>query len=154
VRRTASPTYADFGGLSSLAALVIVRLDVVPLQPLSPRRQWRVVCWADNLLDVISRVENTMREGCPGTMTGVSQCLFSGHFRQVFSTPMHYPALTLTQTCGANRVCPVLVCRGRYGFLGGVLLFILGSNLDGVGPERGLGGGGRRGWCEEWARIG
>jgi hypothetical protein len=27
---------------------------------------------------------------------------------------------------------------------GGVLLFILGSNLGGVGPERGLRGGGRR----------
>jgi hypothetical protein len=24
----------------------------------------------------------------------------------------------------------------------------------GVGPERGLRGGGRRGWCEEWARRG
>ncbi len=28
------------------------------------------------------------------------------------------------------------------------------SNLGGVGPERGLRGGGRRGWCEEWARSG
>jgi hypothetical protein len=36
----------------------------------------------------------------------------------------------------------------------GVLLFILGSNSGGVGPERGLRGGGRRGWCEEWARSG
>jgi hypothetical protein len=35
---------------------------------------------------------------------------------------------------------------------GGILLFILGSNLGGVGPERGLRGAGRRGWCEEWAR--
>jgi hypothetical protein len=43
--------------------------------------------------------------------------------------------------------------RGRYGFGGGVLLFILRSNLGRVGPE-GLRGGGRRGWCEEWARIG
>jgi hypothetical protein len=33
-----------------------------------------------------------------------------------------------------DRLCLVLVCRGRYGFLGGVLLFILGSNLGGVGP--------------------
>ena len=31
---------------------------------------------------------------------------------------------------------------------GGVLLFILGSNLGGVRPERGLRGGGRRVWCE------
>ena len=29
------------------------------------------------------------------------------------------------------------------------LLFILGSNLGGVGPDRGLRGGGRRGWYEE-----
>jgi hypothetical protein len=34
------------------------------------------------------------------------------------------------------------------------LLFILGSNLGGVGPERGLRGRGRREWCEEWARSG
>jgi hypothetical protein len=34
------------------------------------------------------------------------------------------------------------------------LLFILGSNLGGVGPERGLRGGGRRGWCDESARSG
>jgi hypothetical protein len=34
------------------------------------------------------------------------------------------------------------------------LLFILGSNLGGGRPVRGLRGGGRRGWCEEWARSG
>ena len=44
-----------------------------------------------------------MREACPRTLTGVSQYWFSGHFRQVFSTPMHYPALTLAPTCGTNR---------------------------------------------------
>jgi hypothetical protein len=67
---------------------------VVPLPPLSQRRRWRVVGWADILLDVISGVESALREGCPRTMTGVSQYWFSGHFRQVFSTPMHYPTLT------------------------------------------------------------
>ena len=103
VRRTASPEHADFGGLSSLAALVVVRLEVVPLPPSSPRRWCRVVCWADILLDVIGGVERGLLEGCPRTMTGVSQYWFSGHFRQVFSTPMHYPALTLATTCGANR---------------------------------------------------
>jgi hypothetical protein len=41
--------------------------------PSSLRRRWRVVSWADILLDVICGVENSMREGCPGTMTGVSQ---------------------------------------------------------------------------------
>jgi hypothetical protein len=40
------------------------------------------------------------------------------------------------------------VCRGRYGLGMVVLLFILGSSLGGVGPERGLRGRGRRGWCE------
>jgi hypothetical protein len=35
--------------------------------------------------------------------------------------------------------------RGSYGLGGGVLLFILGSNLGGVGLKRGLRGGGRRG---------
>jgi hypothetical protein len=53
-----------------------------------------------------------------------------------------------------DRLCLVLVCRGRYGLGGVVLLFILGSNLGGVGPVRGLRGGARGGWCEEWARSG
>jgi hypothetical protein len=44
--------------------------------------------------------------------------------------------------------------RGQVRFGGGVLLFILGSSLGGVGPVRGLWGGGRGGWCEEWARSG
>jgi hypothetical protein len=92
VRRTTSPAHTDFGGLSSLVALVVVRLDVVPLPPHSSRKLWRVFGWADILLDVIGGVESALREGCPGTVTGVSQYWFSGHFRQVFSTPMHYPA--------------------------------------------------------------
>ena len=37
-------------------------------------------------------------------------------------------------------LCLVLICRGRYGLGGAVLLFILGSNLGGVGRERVLGG--------------
>jgi hypothetical protein len=44
-----------------------------------------------------------------------------------------------------DRLCLVLVCRGRYGLGGVVLLFILGSNLGGVGPVRGPRGGGKRG---------
>ncbi len=39
-----------------------------------------------------------------------------------------------------DRLCLVLVCRGRYGLGGGVLLFILGSSLGGVGQVRGLRG--------------
>jgi hypothetical protein len=33
-------------------------------------------------------------------MTGVSQHWFSGHFRQVFSTPMHYPEKMATPLVG------------------------------------------------------
>ena len=51
VRRTASPEHADIGGLSSLDALVVVRLAVVSLPTRSPSRWWRVglfgliFCW-------------------------------------------------------------------------------------------------------------
>jgi hypothetical protein len=91
---------ADFGGLSSLATLVVVQLDIVSFPPSCLHRLWRVVCWADILLDVICGVEIALLEGCPRTMTGVSQYWFWGHL--VFSTPMHYPAFTLAQTCGAS----------------------------------------------------
>ena len=84
VQRTASPSHADFVRLCLLAVLIVVRLVIMPLLPRSQRRLWLVVGWADILLDVIGGVESVMRERCPGTMTGVSQHLFSGHFRQVF----------------------------------------------------------------------
>jgi hypothetical protein len=70
VRRTVSPEHADFGGLSSGAVPVVVRLDVVPLQPHSSS-MWQVVGWVDILLDVICGVESALREGCPITVTGV-----------------------------------------------------------------------------------
>ena len=63
--------------------------------PLSAQTVAGWLVWADILLDVIGGVESALREGCPRTMTGVSQHWFSGHFRHVFSTPMHYPALTV-----------------------------------------------------------
>jgi len=44
-------------------------------------------------------------------------------------------------------------CRGRYGLGGLVLLFILGSNVGGVGPDRVLWKGGSRGY-EQLARGG
>jgi hypothetical protein len=56
--------------------------------------------------------------------------------------------------CVMTSLCLALVCRGRYCLAGVVLLFILESNLGGVGPVRGLRGGGRGGWCEEWVRSG
>ncbi len=64
--------------------------------------------------------------------------------------PPHSLHWLLMHWCLCDSLCPV--CRGRYGLGGGVLLFILGSKLGGVGLDRGLRGGGRRGWCEEWAR--
>ena len=56
--------------------------------------------------------------------------------------------------CTSDGVCVIVyVMFSSAGagkvFLGGVLLCILGLNLGGVGPVRGLQGGGRRGWCEE-----
>jgi hypothetical protein len=45
--------------------------------------------------------------------------------------------------------------QGQVLFGGGVFLhLILGLSLGGVGPVRGLRGGGRGGWCEEWAMSG
>jgi hypothetical protein len=52
------------------------------------------------LLDVICGVESVMWEGCPKTMTSVSQwqCWFSGHFRQVFFNTNALPRINI----GAN----------------------------------------------------
>jgi hypothetical protein len=52
----------------------------------------------DILLDVISGVESVLREGCPRTMTGVSERWFSGHFRQVFFNTIVLPRINI----GAN----------------------------------------------------
>jgi hypothetical protein len=117
VRRTVSPTHADFVRLISGAAPVFVRLDVVFFVHLSRPslqvRLCRVVCWVDTLLDVISGVESALREGCPRTTTGVSQHWFSGHFRQVFFNM-------------CDSVCQVLVCRVRYcGLRGGPSYFFI-----------------------------
>jgi hypothetical protein len=126
----------------------------------------------------IGGVESVLREGCPRTMTGVSQCWFSGHFRQVFSNTNALPRINIgadvwsessimtsvyQRWCSStlhigwrlcDRLCLVLVCGGRYGLGGVFLLFILESNLGGGGPVRGLRGGGRRGGGEEWDRSG
>jgi hypothetical protein len=93
----------------------------------------------DVLLDVISGVESALWEGCPRTTTGVSQRWFSGHFRQVFFNTIALPRINIgadvwgessimtgvyQRWCSStlhigwglcDRVCQVLVCRGRYG---------------------------------------
>ena len=51
------------------------------------------------------------------------------------------------------RLCRVLVCGGRYG-VGEGFFSSSWASLGGVGPVRGLRGGGRGGWREEWARSG
>ena len=92
---------------------------------------------------VIGGVENTLPEGCPGTTTGVSHYWFSGHFRQVFFNTNALPRINIGADvwvessimtgvyqcwCSStldirwglcDRVCSVLVCRGRYGIGGG-----------------------------------
>jgi hypothetical protein len=88
-------------------------------------RRWRVVGWVDILLDVIGGVEGAQREGCPRTMTGVSQRWFSGHFRQVFFLiPMHYPALTMAPTCGVKTSTTRFIGCWLFVFFG--LMFSLG----------------------------
>ena len=116
-------------------------------------------------MDVIGGVESALWEGCPRTMTGVSQRWFSGHFRQVFFTPLHYPAVTLAPTCGArehhDRCLSTLVLvyfahwmgcvissmsssclQGQARFGAVVQVFILGSNLGFIslvlGPQNSL----------------
>jgi hypothetical protein len=63
--------------------------------PLFRARRWWVVGWVDILLDVIGGVESSLREGCPRTMTGVCQCWFSGHFRQVFFNTIALPRINI-----------------------------------------------------------
>jgi hypothetical protein len=49
----------------------------------------------DILLDVIGWVQSALLEGCPRTMTGVSQCWFSGYFRQVFFNTNALPRISI-----------------------------------------------------------
>jgi hypothetical protein len=103
-QRTASPAQRDFGGLSPGAAPVVVRLDVVPLPPLSSAptvagcrlggypagRDW----WGGK------RAAGGMSEDHDRCFSMLVLGAFS---TGVFQTPMLYPALTLAPTYGANR---------------------------------------------------
>ncbi len=140
-------------GLLSGATLVDVRLDVVPLPPRSSsqtvtgcllggypvgRDQWGGDHIVGGVLPRINIDADVWGES--SIMAGVYEhwCLSTLHIRWGL----------------CDRLRLVLVCRGRYCLGGVVLLFILGSNLVRIGQVRGLRGGGRGGWCEEWARIG
>jgi len=78
VRRTTSPSHADFCGLSSGADPVIVRLDVVPLP---------------------SRSSSPTVAGCLLGGYPVGRDQWDGKR----AAGGMYPALTLALTCGANR---------------------------------------------------
>jgi hypothetical protein len=55
--------------------------------------------------------------------------------------------------CTSDGVCVIVYVKfssvGAGTVWGGGVFFILGLDMGGVGPVRGLRGGGRRGWCEE-----
>ncbi len=106
------------GGLQSEAALIDVRLDVGSLHP---------------------RSSSPTVAGCRLGGFSVGRDWWGGE-RVVGGV---VPRISVGTWGLCDRLCLVLVCRGRYGL--GVLLFILGSSLGGVGPVRGLRGGGRGG---------
>jgi hypothetical protein len=104
VRRTVSPVYADFGGLSSGAVPVVIRLDVVPL--LSSSSEMTVAgCRLGGY--PAGRDQWGGKRAAGGMSKDHDRCfsmLVLGAFSTgVFQTPMNYPALTLTQTCGPNQ---------------------------------------------------
>ena len=73
----------------------------------------------------------------PGTRLFFKKGIMTGVYERWCSSTLHI------RWGLCDRLGLVLVCRGRYGLGGVVLLFILDANLGGVGPLRGLGGGGR-----------
>jgi hypothetical protein len=156
-------------GLSSGAAPVVVRLDVVSFPPRSSAPTVAGCLLGGYPVGRDHWVESALREEYPRTTIGVSQRWFSGHFRHVFFNTIPLPRNNIgadvwgessimtgvyQRWCSStlhigwglcDRVCLVLVCRGRYGLGGGGLLFILGLNLGGVGPVRGLRAGRKKG---------
>jgi hypothetical protein len=74
VRRTALPAHADFGGLSSGAFPIVVRLDVMSFPPRSFMPTVAGCLLGGILLDVIGGVEIALREGC-NRHSGAQECL-------------------------------------------------------------------------------
>ncbi len=131
-------------GLLSGAALIGVSLDVGPLPPRSSLqtvtgcllggfpagRDWS---GGEHVVGgVLPRINI-------GKDVWVESSIMTGVYEHWCSSTMHIG----WGLCDC--LCPVLVCRGRYSLGGGVLLFILGSSLGGVGQVRGLREGGRGG---------
>jgi hypothetical protein len=117
------------GGLQSGAALIGVRLNVLSLPPCSSS----------------PTVTGCRLGGFPvGRDLWGGERIVGGGVTPHQNWQMGSVGSSMSSSC----------LQGQVRFGGGVLLFILGSSLGGVGPVRGLRGGGRRGWCEEWARSG
>ena len=117
------------GGLQPGAALVVVCLAVVTLPPSS----------------TAPAVAGCRLVGC-SVVSGLPL-----HSHDVAGVSQHVcVCLGPVQASHAQSqpAAAAAICRGQ----GRVP--IAGWSYDGVGPERGLRGGGRRGWCEEWARRG
>ena len=138
VRRTASPEHTDFGGLSSLDALVVVRLVVVPLPTRSLRRLWlpaagggrawaaRTDCciaavegpFADDRTSVLPpsncRVCGTWREGRGGGAVGSLGVLRARrcHLRAGFQQCQSFVEMGTVRCCPLGRTVPCGLCPG------------------------------------------
>jgi hypothetical protein len=140
-------TYAVLIVLPSAAARVCI---VVPGswsprygEYLSPRRELVLVChFLDYNRITINKRHTILENKIISPTCGANQRIMTGVYQRWCSSTLHIG----WGLC--DRLCLVLVCRGRYGLGRVVLLFNLGSNFGGVGPVRGLRGGGRKG-CDE-----
>jgi hypothetical protein len=115
------------GGLQPGAALVLVCLAVMTLPP----RSTTLTVTGCRLVDC-SVISGQPLRSC--AMSGVSLhvCVCLGPVLASHATSL--PAAAAASWRGLGRI------------------HIAGWSYGGVGPVRGLWGGGRRGWCEEWAR--
>jgi hypothetical protein len=117
------------GGLQPGAALVVVCLDVMTLPP----RSTALTVAGCRLVGCSIVSGRPLRSRA---VAGVSLLVCVGLGPVLASHATSLPAAAATAWRGRGRVP------------------IAGWSYVGVGPERGLRGGGRRGWYEEWARRG
>ena len=115
------------GWLQSGSALVVICLDVVTLPP-SSTTPTVAGCRLVGCSVVSGRPLSSR------AVTGVSLHVCVGLGPALASHAPSLPAAAAAAWRGRGRVP------------------IVGWSCVGVGPETGLRGGGRRGWCEEWAR--
>ncbi len=99
-------------------------------RPVLPRRQWRVVGWVGILLDVISEVQSVFWEGCyPASRINIGAEMWS-ELSIMTGVYERWCLSTLHIRWGlCDRLCLVLVCRGRYG------LVVWGVGQERLGPS-------------------